>query len=186
MAKASNLGAEALGCFEIRNNQSDEADMSTTAKSPAKSKTTSSASKTSDAKSGATTPSAAKPASPKPTQMTPTRAPISALDGKTPMATKAGAPTVVETPQAVILGPVMRKKELIDTVVTRSGMKKKDAKPIVDTMLAVLGEALADNRELILPPMGRVKVRKEKKLPNGRVLVVKVRQTTPLKTKEDT
>lgn len=158
--------------------------MSTTTKSSAKTKTTRSSeatSKSPQAKSAVATHAAAKTTTP----VAP-RAPTSALDGNTPLATKAGSPTVVDGPQAVILGPVMRKKELIDTVVTRSGIKKKDAKPVVDAMLAVLGEALADNRELILPPMGRVKVRKEKKLPNGRVLVVKVRQTTPLKTKDET
>ncbi len=158
--------------------------MSSTIKSPAKTKTaksTSTASKSSETEDVVT-----KPVASKSNEATAPRAPISALDDKTPLASKAGAPTVVDTPQAVILGPVMRKKELIDTVVTRSGMKKKDAKPIVDTMLAVLGEALVDNRELILPPMGRVKVRKEKKLPNGRVLVVKIRQTTPLKTAAST
>lgn len=158
--------------------------MSTTTKNTTKTKTTKTSGavpKSPQAKGAVENPAASKPAAP-----TTPRAPISALDGNTPLATKAGAPTVVDGPQAVILGPVMRKKELIETVVTRSGMKKKDAKPVVDAMLAVLGEALADNRELILPPMGRVKVRKEKKLPNGRVLVVKVRQTTPLKSKDDT
>jgi len=156
--------------------------MSTTIKSPTKAKTSkSTASKSSEGKKAA-----AKPVAAKSKEAAAPRAPVSALDGNKPLATKAAAPTVVDSPQAVILGPVMRKKELIDTVVTRSGMKKKDAKPIVDTMLAVLGEALADKRELILPPLGRVKVRKEKQLPNGRVLVVKVRQTSPLKTAETT
>ncbi len=89
------------------------------------------------------------------------------------------APTVVDAPQAVILGPRMRKKELVDTVVTRSGMKKKDVKPVVETMLAVLGEALADNRELNLSPFGHLKIRREKKLANGRVVVAKIRQPTP-------
>lgn len=158
--------------------------MSTTTKSSAKTKTTKSSA--TESKSSQTKDKVANPVAAKTTALATPRAPISALDGNTPLATKAGAPTVVDGPQAVILGPVMRKKELIDTVVTRSGVKKKDAKPVVDAVLAVLGEALADNRELILPPMGRVKVRKEKKLPNGRVLVVKVRQTTPLKTKDET
>ena len=79
----------------------------------------------------------------------------------------------------MILGPVMRKKELIDQVVKRSGIKKKDAKPVVESLLSVLGEALADNRELVLPPFGKVKVRREKQMPNGRVMVVKVRQSAP-------
>ena len=153
--------------------------MSTTTKKPTKTATTKSASTTSKSSEASTS---AKKSS---VSATATTAPLSAVDGNTPIAAKTATPTGVEGQQSVILGPVMRKKELIDTVVARSGMKKKDAKPIVDVMLDVLGEALADNRELILPPMGRVKVRKEKKLPNGRVLVVKVRQTTPPQKTDD-
>ncbi len=95
------------------------------------------------------------------------------LDGTAPK------PTVVEAPRPVIIGPVMRKKELIDMVVERSGIKKKDAKPVVEAMLEVLGEALADNRELNLLPLGKFKVVNEKDLNNGRMLRVKVRQVTP-------
>lgn len=93
-------------------------------------------------------------------------------------AAKKVAPTVVGAPQAVILGPMMRKKELIDTVVARSGLKKKDVKPVVESMLSVLGEALADNRELNLPPLGHLKVRREKQLANGRIVVAKIRQSS--------
>ncbi|MDF3413520.1 DNA-binding protein [Sulfitobacter sp. M57] len=78
----------------------------------------------------------------------------------------------------------MRKKELIEAVVERSGLKKKDVKPVVETMLAVLGEAIGDNRELNLPPMGRMKIRREKKLANGRMVVAKIRQTTPSERSE--
>jgi DNA-binding protein HU-alpha len=105
--------------------------------------------------------------------------PISATAAAKPPAPKPIAPTVVNKPQPVVLGPVMRKKELIETVVTRTGIKKKDAKPVVESMLAVLGEALAEGRELILPPLGKVIVRKEKKLPKGKMMIVKVRQVTP-------
>ena len=87
---------------------------------------------------------------------------------------------VVEGPQPVVSGPVMRKKELIDAVVERSGIKKKDAKPVVEAMLAVLGEALADSRELNIQPLGKVKVRRAKQMQNGRVLVTKIRQSTAL------
>lgn len=111
-----------------------------------------------------------------------TPAPVTAIDGSAPAAAASATPTVVDAPQSVILGPVMRKKELIDQVVKRSGIKKKDAKPVVESMLSVLGEALADNRELVLPPFGKVKVRREKQMPNGRVMVVKVRQPTPPQT----
>jgi len=42
--------------------------------------------------------------------------------------------------------------------------------------LAILGEALVEARELNLQPLGEVKVRCEKLMPNGRVLVTKIRQ----------
>ncbi|WP_235602352.1 HU family DNA-binding protein [Sulfitobacter geojensis] len=106
-------------------------------------------------------------------------APTSALDGSAPAPAKQAEPRVVDAPQPVIVGPMMRKKELIDTVVERSGMKKKDVKPVVEMMLSVLGEAIGDNRELNLPPMGRMKIRREKKLSNGRIVVAKIRQSTP-------
>ena len=162
--------------------------MSTTTKSPSKAKTTRSTTKSTatSAKPTGAKPKATQASAPTTTKPTEMRAPISAPGGKTPPVQNAPAATVVDGPQAVILGPVLRKKELIETVVTRSGIKKKDAKPVVDAMLAVLGDALADNRDLILPPLGRIKIRREKKLPNGRVLTVKVRQTAPLTPKEET
>lgn len=133
------------------------------------------------AKSGsrAKAPAAAKKTAAK---KTPTAAPEVAQTVATltpPPAAKPVEPVVVDAPQAVIMGPVLRKKELIDTVVSRSGMKKKDVKPIVETMLNVLGDALRDNRELKLPPMGHLKTRREKQLPNGRMVVAKIRQTNP-------
>lgn len=102
---------------------------------------------------------------------------------KAPKAT----PVVVDGPQPVVSGPVMRKKELIDLVVERSGIKKKDAKPVVEATLKILGEALAETRELNLQPLGKVKVRREKLMPNGRVMVTKIRQSMPnTNTSDDT
>ena len=95
-------------------------------------------------------------------------------------------PVVVDGPQPVVSGPVMRKKELIDLVVERSGLKKKDAKPIIEATLAILSEALADTRELNLQPLGKIKVRREKLMLNGRVLVTKIRQSTPNNNTSDT
>jgi hypothetical protein len=46
-------------------------------------------------------------------------------------------------------------------------------------MLEILGEALADNRELNLTPMGKFKVSTEKVLANGRVIRMKARQSNP-------
>ena len=87
---------------------------------------------------------------------------------------------VVNAPQPVVLGPMMRKPELINAVVAKSGMKKKDVKPIVEATLAVLGAALQDARELNLQPLGKIKVTREKKLPTGKVLVTRIRQSQDL------
>ncbi|WP_299748588.1 HU family DNA-binding protein [uncultured Tateyamaria sp.] len=96
------------------------------------------------------------------------------------------APVVVDAPTPVVAGPMMRKKELIDAVVARSGMKKKDVKPAVEATLAVLGEALQDGRALNLHPMGKVKINREKKLASGRMFVARIRQNdTPAATQTD-
>ncbi len=71
---------------------------------------------------------------------------------------------------------VLRKKELIERVVARSGVKKKDAKPTIEAMLAVLGEALAAGEELNLQPLGKVMVKKTKELPNAKMMVCRIRQ----------
>lgn len=70
----------------------------------------------------------------------------------------------------------MRKPDLIEKVVVRSGIKKKDAKPVVEAMLAVLGEAIADGQEMRLPPLGKVMVNRTKDLENGTAYIIKVRQ----------
>jgi nucleoid DNA-binding protein len=57
-------------------------------------------------------------------------------------------------------------------------VKKRDAKPVIEAALDVLGEALADSRELILPPLGRFVVRKQRQNPNGRVITLKLRQSS--------
>ena len=72
--------------------------------------------------------------------------------------------------------PVLRKKELIERVVARSGVKKKDAKPAIEAMLAVLGEALAAGEELNLQPLGKVMVKKTKELANAKMMVCRIRQ----------
>jgi nucleoid DNA-binding protein len=105
--------------------------------------------------------------------------PISVFDDL-PDAQAAVKPTVVAPlPKAVVMGAVMRKRELLDTVVTQSGLKKKDVKPVVDMVLEVLGQALAENREMNLQPFGRLMVRKERSLTNGRMVIAKIRQAEP-------
>lgn len=86
-------------------------------------------------------------------------------------------PVVAKTVTAATDEPhVLRKKELIERVVARSGVKKKDAKPAIEAMLVVLGEALSNGEELNLQPMGKIMINRVIDKPNATVIVAKVRR----------
>jgi nucleoid DNA-binding protein len=79
-----------------------------------------------------------------------------------------------DTPKAddTIDAPIVLKKpQLLNEVVARTGLKKRDVKPAVEAALAVIGEALARGEELILPPMGKTRIIKSKELNNGAALL---------------
>jgi len=141
-------------------------------------KTTTRKTSTSATKAKATTPR--KTTTAKSTAKTaPKTAPVAA----TPTAPATPTP-VVTAPTPVVSGPTMRKRELVDAVVKKSGVKKKDAKPVVEAMLHVLGTALQDGRELNLQPFGKVKINRERKLPEGKVIIARIRQARDLPTTE--
>lgn len=155
------------------------AEVKTAAKSPAKSssktaaKTAAKSAKPAKSTAKADKPAkAAKPAKPAPTPAKP-ETPAPAAVAAEPVVSE---PKLVTSTMPVVTGPEMKKKDLVDKVVKRSGVKKKDAKLVVEAMLAVLGEALAEGRELNLQPMGRLKTNRIKATGNGRVLICKLRQ----------
>ncbi|OUD08247.1 hypothetical protein BVC71_14830 [Marivivens niveibacter] len=74
---------------------------------------------------------------------------------------------------------VTRKKDFIDSVVERSGLKKKDVKPAVEAALAQLAEELTEGHELVVPPLGKIKINRVKDTPNGKVVITRIRLTTP-------
>lgn len=114
----------------------------------------------------------------KTTVKTPSAAAVSKVDTDSVPQPTAATPSVVETLSPVVLSNELRKKELFELVVERSGMKKKDVKPVVEALLAVLGDALSEQREMDLPPLGKLKIQRGKELPDGRALVLKLRQKT--------
>ena len=98
-----------------------------------------------------------------------------------PVSKRASKPEVKPNPVAVsdvvVSQPELKKKELVDLVVVRSGIKKKDAKPVVEAMLAVLGETIASGRELNLQPFGKLRINRTADKENGNVIVCKLRQS---------
>lgn len=137
--------------------------------------------KSAGAKSSAT---ASKTAASAKSKEAATKTPAGAAKAKAPTkpkttgapATIAAQPTVVDAPTAVIVGPVMRKKEIIDEVVLRSGLKKRDVKPVLDSILAVMGDAIGEGREMVLQPFGRLKVHRQKTTPKKKIFFAKVHQ----------
>ena len=112
------------------------------------------------------------------TTTTPTKPKAPKKAAKVPAAT-GPEPRVVTVTDAVVAEADLKKKELIDLVVTRSGIKKKDAKPVVEAMLAVLGESIGSGRELNLQPLGKLRINRSEEKANGRVIVCKLRQSKP-------
>ncbi|WP_116084064.1 HU family DNA-binding protein [Tropicimonas sp. IMCC34011] len=86
-------------------------------------------------------------------------------------------PVTVVSPEPVVAGATVKKPELIDRVVAQSGVKKRDAKPVVEAMLGVLGEMLSDGREMQVPPLGKLMVGKRKEVSGGEVLNLRLRRT---------
>jgi nucleoid DNA-binding protein len=94
-------------------------------------------------------------------------------------------PKVIAVSKPVVNEPDMRKKELIDLAVARSGIKKKYAKPTVEAVLEILGEAISDGRELNLQPFGKLRINRMEEKSNGRVIICKLRQSTVTKPKSN-
>lgn len=78
-----------------------------------------------------------------------------------------------------VSGGELKKRALVDRVAKHGDLKKKNVKPVVDAVLAVLAEALANGEDLNLPPLGKVKVNKQKSVSGGQVLMLKLRTSSP-------
>jgi Bacterial DNA-binding protein len=89
-----------------------------------------------------------------------------------PGAAKAAKPAV-KVAQAPVETTVSqyKLKDLIDNVATRTGGKKPEVKAAVEATLAALGEALATGKSLAVPPLGKLRVVKNK----GPALTLKLR-----------
>lgn len=93
-----------------------------------------------------------------------------------PAAKPAGAESSADAAQFP-QDTALRKRELIATVVEKTGVKKRFAKPVVEAMIDEMGAALAEGRELNLQPFGKVKQSRTKDSSNARVIFAKIRQS---------
>ena len=71
---------------------------------------------------------------------------------------------------------MLKKPEFLERVIARTDIKKRDAKPAIETALAVLGDALLAGEEVNLPPLGKLRVVRSKDLESGaQVMTLKLR-----------
>lgn len=120
-----------------------------------------------------TTSTKTTPATTKTTAKTTTATAMAKAVAKDPVA--APKAMIVETVKPVVADLPIKKPELIDRVVAETGMKKKDVKPVVEAMLAVLGRTLVAGEEITAPPLGKLMIRRVKEAPNATILTLKLR-----------
>ncbi len=107
--------------------------------------------------------------------------------GKKP---KASAPRAKRSTKAPVKKPVvagvakpqgldLKKNELIDLVVQKSGVDRKYTKPVIEAMLEVLGDTVTKGREMNLQPLGKVKYNRVKETDDARIVILKLRQNKP-------
>jgi len=75
--------------------------------------------------------------------------------------------------------PPLRKRELVDAVAERSGVRKKHAKVAIEAMLDILGAALAEGREINLQPFGKINRKRVRDTDGALVVTARIRQSKP-------
>ncbi|MFD3191827.1 HU family DNA-binding protein [Sedimentitalea sp. HM32M-2] len=73
---------------------------------------------------------------------------------------------------------LLKKRELIERVVARSGRRKGDARAVIEATLAVLGDTISQGRGVDLQPLGKLHINRSKAKPTHRITVCKLRQKT--------
>jgi DNA-binding protein HU-alpha len=91
--------------------------------------------------------------------------------------TPAPEPVVVTTAAADETLGELKKTELLNKVIEVSGVAKRDAKPVVEAMLAELGDCVAKGRSFNLQPFGKLRINRVENKSNGRVVVNRLRQS---------
>ena len=79
-----------------------------------------------------------------------------------------------------------RRGDLLEAVSARSALKRSDVKLVLDLVLEELGQAIERRDELILPPLGKLSVKRRKPEGGGAdVLTLKLRRGGPAAAKAD-
>ena len=71
---------------------------------------------------------------------------------------------------------VLQKRQFLNAVAQRSGLRSAQIKEVVEATLAELGEAIASGQTLALPPLGRARVNRQKDVSGAEVIILRLRR----------
>lgn len=69
-----------------------------------------------------------------------------------------------------------KRGDLLAAVAARSAMKRSDLRIVVELVLEELGKALDSGKDLVVPPLGKVNVKRRNPARNGDVLVTRIKR----------
>lgn len=82
-----------------------------------------------------------------------------------------------QSPNPSVKPTPFKRQDLIEAVCARSALKRSDAKVLVELALEELGRALSSHAELVLPPLGKLSVKRRKpEAGNPETLTIKLRR----------
>jgi DNA-binding protein HU-alpha len=81
-----------------------------------------------------------------------------------------------ETAAPVTRVAAYKTHDLVDRVSKVAGIKRRAAKPLVETVLAELGAVLGEGRPMSLGALGKITVARTREAGGGQVLVCRIRQ----------
>ena len=97
-----------------------------------------------------------------------------------PTAVRKTAKTVVKADTPEIERVELSKKDLIERMVATTEMKKGEARRALDAVLDVLGETLADGKNIAAAPLGKIKIARTKDTATGQLVVCRVKLKKPV------
>lgn len=71
---------------------------------------------------------------------------------------------------------IVQKREFLDRVATTAGVRKTDARAVVEATLAELGKAFAAGESLSVEPFGKARVNRQRDISGGEVIILRLRR----------
>lgn len=101
-------------------------------------------------------------------------APAAGIAAATAAASAAVASAATKSVPAT--NEALRRPDLIQAVAERVSLKRSEAKMVFDVVLDEIGKALDANEEVIVPPLGKLMVKKRLEKPGGEMLTLKLKR----------